>query len=335
MYRNESRPSIKKGRGISRAGSRVYKRSRQGDQAFWPLKFSVYAEWNGMPMTSPAYDLFLPDQLTTSVVFASPHSGRDYGASFLGSTVLDDHSIRSSEDAYVDTLFGAAPDHGAPLLAARIPRAYVDLNRGADEMDPALIEGTKRLSHNPRVASGLGVIPRVVSNGRAIYRGKISLREARRRLDQAWYPYHDALQAQMNTAKDIFNKAILVDCHSMPHEAVANVVRAGTRRPDVVLGDRFGAAADAQITDRIEAILTNAGLVVARNAPFAGAYVTQHYGRPARRQHAVQLEIDRSLYMDEATITPRPDFDDFRALLTRVVAQICQIGSKEMPLAAE
>lgn len=285
-------------------------------------------------MTTPGFDLHLPERLTTSVVFASPHSGRAYPDRFLDQSVLDAHVIRSSEDAYIDQLFMAAPDHGAPLIAARVPRAYVDLNRGVDELDPSVIEGVRRNGHNPRVASGLGVIPRVVANGRAIYRGKLTVAEAKERLDRYWYPYHGALQERMDQAHQMFGEAILIDCHSMPREAVDCVVRSGARRPDVVLGDRFGASASAVVVEEIEAILTRAGLTVARNAPFAGAYVTQQYGRPSRRQHAVQLEIDRSLYMDERRIRPREDFEMFREIITSIVAELTEIG-RALPLAAE
>ncbi|MGR3550482.1 N-formylglutamate amidohydrolase [Pseudooceanicola sp.] len=285
-------------------------------------------------MTTPGFDLYLPTRLTTSVVFASPHSGRDYSEAFLSMSVLDARSIRSSEDAFVDELFMPAVACGAPLLAARVPRAYVDLNRGADELDPAIIENVRRSGHNPRVASGLGVIPRVVSNGRAIYRGKLGMNVAQQRLMEYWYPYHRALRGRIDTALETFGEAILIDCHSMPREAVDSVARVGARRPDVVLGDRFGAAASGEVIDRVEAILTGAGLSVARNAPFAGAFVTQQYGRPSRRQHALQLEIDRSLYMDERTITPRADFAAFQQVIATVVAQLTEIG-RAMPLAAE
>ena len=285
-------------------------------------------------MTTTGFDLHQPARLTTSVVFSSPHSGRDYPVDFLDQTVLNAHQIRSSEDAFIDRLFLCAVDCGAPLLAARVPRAYVDLNRGADELDPSVVEGIRRSGHNPRVASGLGVIPRVVANGRAIYRGKLPLAEAQARLARHWVPYHAALQGQIDQAHQMFGEAILVDCHSMPREAVDCVVRTGARRPDVVLGDRFGASASSIVVDEIEAILTRAGLSVVRNAPFAGAFVTQHYGRPSRRQHAVQLEIDRSLYMDERTITPRPDFAAFRHIIQQVVAELTEIG-RALPLAAE
>ncbi|EAQ03222.1 N-formylglutamate amidohydrolase family protein [Pseudooceanicola batsensis HTCC2597] len=287
-------------------------------------------------MTMPGYDLYHPDALTTSVVFASPHSGRDYPDDFLRASVLDRRSIRSSEDAFVDILFRAARDFGAPLLAARVPRAYVDLNRGPDELDPAVIDGIRRPGHNPRIASGLGVIPRVVSNGRAIYRGKITLAEARGRLASCWHPYHAALQQQLDAAHALFGEAILIDCHSMPREAVDCVVRTGSRRPDVVIGDRFGSSASTCVIDGVEAALRAAGLTVARNTPFAGAFVTQYYGRPSRRQHAIQVEIDRSLYMDEQRIEPRPDFAAFKELMTRVAAAIAEIGrASAAPLAAE
>ncbi|WP_299966310.1 N-formylglutamate amidohydrolase [uncultured Roseobacter sp.] len=286
-------------------------------------------------MTKSPFEVVAPEQGRSCVVFASPHSAREYPWALLQASVLDEHTIRSSEDAFVDTLFGAAPDYGAAFLKAGAPRAFVDLNRSPDELDPALIEGVKRPGHNPRVASGLGVIPRVVANGRAIYNGKISRLEAQRRLDTYWYPYHARLQALLDEAMRQTGQAVLIDCHSMPHEAVQNVTRTGGARPDVVLGDRFGAAASAQIVDRVEAAFLSAGFAVARNAPFAGAYVTQAYGRPARGQHAVQVEIDRALYMDEVRIRPSDQFEEVRRALTGVIAEICQIGQARMPLAAE
>lgn len=277
-------------------------------------------------MPKVAYHLIYPQKRSTSVVFASPHSGRDYPDWFLDSIVLDRHTVRSSEDAYVDRLLASAPNTGAPLLQAGAPRAFVDMNRSADELDPALIEGVRHSGHNPRVASGLGVIPRVVANGRAIYAGKMPLSEARQRIETYWRPYHTALAGQMDQSHAMFGQAILVDFHSMPHEAMDSAVRAGAKRPEVVLGDRFGASAGSAVVDAIEEAFRAAGLVVVRNTPFAGAYVTQHYGRPSRGRHAVQVEIDRALYLDEASVTPRADFAAFQALLSGVVAQIADIG---------
>ena len=286
-------------------------------------------------MPKHAFHLARPERLTSPVVFASPHSGRDYPWSFLRRTVLDEHVIRTSEDAYVDRLFECAPQFGAPFLKAGAPRAFVDLNRSADELDPALIEGARKPGHNPRVASGLGVIPRVVAGGRNIYRGKLTLAEAEGRIDRYWRPYHAELQALLTEAQEQFGEAILVDCHSMPHEALEPIARAGARRPEVVIGDRFGASAGEAVVDRIETAFRNAGLVVVRNAPFAGAYVAQHYGRPTRRQHAVQVEIDRTIYMNEQAIRPNSNFQAFRKLLRGVVAEIAGGDGQEMPLAAE
>jgi N-formylglutamate amidohydrolase len=192
------------------------------------------------------YRLMLPARRTTSVIFASPHSGRDYPDAFLRRSVLDAQMIRSSEDAFIDRLLDPAPGLGAPLLAATVPRAYVDLNRAAEELDPALIEGARPVPHNPRVVSGLGVIPRVVAGGRAIRSGKMTLAEAEARIARAWRPYHAALAALMDESVASFGEAILIDVHSMPHEAVEGA-SSRAPRPQIVLGDRFGAAADAAI----------------------------------------------------------------------------------------
>ncbi|WP_170431037.1 N-formylglutamate amidohydrolase [Ruegeria arenilitoris] len=286
-------------------------------------------------MQNTPYVLDMPTSRTSCVVFSSPHSGRNYPETMLSRTVLSENVIRSSEDAFVDQLFRAAADFGAPLISAVMPRAYLDLNRSAEELDPALIQGARRHGHNPRVASGLGVIPRVVANGRAIYRGKLTMDEARLRIDTCWRPYHARIKSLLADSHDAFGLAILVDCHSMPHEAVAMVSNPRSRRPDVVLGDRFGASASVDVVDRIEAAFVAAGLNVARNTPFAGAYVTQTYGRPTRDQHAVQIEIDRALYMDEARIEPNENFAEFQKILREVIRDIAGIGEESLPLAAE
>lgn len=292
------------------------------------------------------YRLLSPARRTTSVVFASPHSGRDYPADFIRTAGIDAMALRSSEDAFVDELFASAPACGAPLLAAVAPRAYVDLNRAPDELDPALIEGITRSGHNLRVTSGLGVIPRVVAGGRTIRQGKITRTEAESRIAHWWRPYHARLQALLDEAHHDFGEAILIDCHSMPHDVIAAglpAIAGGAegggliqtmRKPDVVLGDRFGATASPEVVAQITAAFEDAGLVVARNTPFAGAYVARHYGRPSRHQHAVQIEIDRSLYMDERRIERRADFSAFRDLMAGVTAEIAAIGRPKAPAVA-
>lgn len=286
-------------------------------------------------MQNAAYVLDMPAKRTSCVVFSSPHSGRNYPESLLKRTVLNRNAIRSSEDAFVDQLFSPVADFGAPLISATKPRAYLDLNRSSEELDPALIQGARRQGHNPRVASGLGVIPRVVANGRAIYRGKLTMNEARLRIDTCWRPYHARLKSLLAESHAKFGQAVLIDCHSMPHEAVAMASGPKAKRPQIVLGDRFGASASTEVVDRIEAAFVAAGLMVVRNAPFAGAYVTQTYGRPARNQHAVQIEIDRALYMDEDRIEPNGNFAEFRTQLRQVIRDVVQIGEEPLRLAAE
>ena len=288
-------------------------------------------------MTGAPFHLTMPERRLTSVVFASPHSGRDYTDSFLNRSVLDERTIRSSEDAFVEDLLDPVPAFGAPLLAARAPRAFVDVNRGADELDPSVIDGIRPSAHNPRVASGLGVIPRVVAGGRAIYNGKLSREEAELRIDGIWRPYHDCLHSLLESALAQFGEAILIDMHSMPHEAMDSIAAAGAKRPEIVIGDRFGAAAATPIVEHIEAAFAGAGFRTLRNAPFAGAYVTQTYGRPSRGMHAVQIEIDRALYMNEREIRPNGNYLGFKRVLAGILSEIAEIGkgSGRMPLAAE
>lgn len=283
----------------------------------------------------PAFRLERPEELLTPVVVASPHSGRHYPAAFLQASVLDARVVRSSEDAFMDELVAAAPRLGAPLIAAEYPRAWLDLNRSPDELDPSVIDGVSRVVQTPRISSGLGVIPRVVANGRAIYRGKITRAEAEARIAQVWHPYHAALESLMRSAQAAFGEAVLLDFHSMPHEALDSVARPGQRRPDVVLGDRFGASAAGEVLDALEDGFLQAGLGVIRNAPFAGAYITQHYGRPSRGWHAVQIEIDRALYMDERFLRPNADFDRVCRIIAGVMERVIASRPGRVPLAAQ
>lgn len=286
-------------------------------------------------MSDESFKYMAPTRLRSSVVFCSPHSGRDYSQSFLENALLDSHQIRSSEDAFVDMLFDCAPDMGASMLVANAPRAYVDLNRSADELDGALIEGVRKSVSNPRVVSGLGVIPRVVAEGRAIQSGKVSITQAQARLDQVYHPYHAKLRQVMDHTRNKFGQAILIDCHSMPRSATGDMVVRGGGRPDVVLGDRFGASCSKAVMDAVEAAFVAQGFSVSRNVPFAGAYIVQEYGRPSIGQHAVQVELDRSLYMDEARIEPNVQFDETRMRLQAVVRTLCLIGAQEIPIAAQ
>lgn len=282
-----------------------------------------------------AYRLLAPPRATTSLVFSSPHSGRDYPQAFLAQSQLSPLALRSSEDAYVDRLFARAPLFGAPLLLARMPRAYVDLNRGPEELDPAVIENVGRPAHNPRISSGLGVIPRVVAGGRAIYSGKLPLDEAKARLQSHWHPWHARLGRLLAETHRRFGEVILIDCHSMPHEAIETHARPGLPRPEIVLGDRFGAAADRELVDRVEAIFQAEGLRTARNSPFAGAHIAQSYGHPVSRKHVIQIEIDRALYLDEAKVEPSPAFPAFCQRMARITGALAELGRSRSALAAE
>ncbi len=282
------------------------------------------------------YRLIRPAEPRTAAIFASPHSGRDYPSDFLAASVLSPLALRSSEDAYVDRLIDNAPAEGAPLLAACLPRAYVDLNRNPEDLDPRLIEGVpERGRGNARVAAGLGVIPRVVAGGREIRASRISLQEARRRIAAVHRPYHAALADLLDEQRRRFGQAVLFDMHSMPSEALTAARMRRGRVPDIVLGDLYGAAAAEEITAAVEEIFRAEGLVVRRNTPFAGAYVARRHGRPGQGQHVVQIEIARALYLDEVKVAPSADFDAFRALMHRVVAALARLLADKADLAAE
>jgi N-formylglutamate amidohydrolase len=260
----------------------------------------------------------------TPLVFASPHSGRWYPDDMMAATALDAQALRRSEDALVDDLIAQAPELGAALISARYARAYIDLNREAFELDPGMFadelpEFAK--ARTARVAAGLGAIARVVSEGQEIYARKLTFAEARWRIEGAHRPYHAALERLIAEAHKAHGFAILIDWHSMP-AAAAKV--GGRERPcDIVLGDRFGAACAGVLTLRVERELEAMGYRVARNTPYAGGYTTEHYGRPARRIHALQIEINRALYLDEAKLTPTAGFERLQvdmAALTRMLA---------------
>lgn len=278
----------------------------------------------------------LPIRVTTGVVFASPHSGRVYPPDLLARAQVDPLVLRSSEDAYVDLLLETAAAQGAPLITTEVPRAYVDFNRAETELDPALIPGAPRAGSNPRIASGLGVLARVVANGRPIYRAPLTLAEAEDRLARYWRPYHAALESLLHAQRAQFGLALLIDVHSMPREALAGYPGRGAGRPDIVLGDRHGAACRPDLLATVEGVLVAEGLRVARNAPFAGAYTAQRYGRPAQGLNVVQMEIDRGLYLDEARVAPGPGFAAFRTVMARIVAGLADLGRPAaVPLAAE
>ena len=275
-----------------------------------------------------------PVSLTSGVVFALPHSGRDYGVSFLNQSILDQLSIRSSEDAFLDQLIDGIEKYGAPKIIANAPRAFIDLNRSTDELDPALISGIKNNIKNPRISSGLGVIPRVVSHGKEIYRGKLSFEQAQSRIKYYWKPYHTDLSNLLQRSQSVFGQSLLIDIHSMPHEAVS-MQSSFIKPPEIVVGDRFGMSSDPEFTNLVISILKQHDFRVAKNTPFAGAFITKHHGKVKKRIHALQLEIDRSLYMDEEKISPNSDFEELKTRLFPALIQISSLICKSEKIAAE
>jgi N-formylglutamate amidohydrolase len=246
-----------------------------------------------------------PGGAATPLVFASPHSGRIYPAQMMDASSLDAETIRRSEDAFVDDLIAAGPRHGATLLLARLARAYIDVNREPYELDPAMFEDELpdfARGRTARVAAGLGSIARIVSEGQEIYARKLTFEEAQGRIEAAHRPYHAALGGLLEAAKERHGLAVLIDWHSMPSAAAAQG-RSG-KGCDMVLGDRFGAACSPLLTRLVEQQLEAMGYRTVRNAPYAGGFTTEHYGKPAKRVHALQIEINRALYLDEATMQP-------------------------------
>ena len=270
------------------------------------------------PESSP-FGLDRPACQTVPFVFASPHSGRRYPLSLLEHSRLDPTTLRRSEDAFVDELFANVVNLGAPLLAAHFPRAFLDANRSMAELDAGMFHGTLDVpvdAPSPRVAAGLGVIPRIVRDGAEIYRGKLDSREADARLSTLYKPYHQALAALMEETRAHFGVAVLIDCHSMPSALSV---------PDIVLGDRYGASAGPQLTARAEAAFVREGFSVARNTPYAGGYTTTLHGRVAAGCHALQIEINRALYLDEDRIAKKAVFETVRTRLTRAMRNLMAI----------
>ena len=266
-----------------------------------------------------------PARQTAPLVIASAHSGRAYDQAFLAASRLDPLALRRSEDSFVDELFAAAPSVGVPMIAAEFPRAYCDPNREAWELDPTMFEDALPPwvnTHSPRVAAGLGTIARVVSSGDSIYRKKLRFSEAERRVRECWEPFHAGLSALLDDTSRQFGTVLLVDCHSMPTGALS-----GRGPVDFVIGDVHGTSCSSEVTRLIEALLSGLGYRVRRNDPYAGGYITRTYGRPETGRHAVQIEVARRLYMDEARFERRPEFSH----VARQMASVLTVLAEQAP----
>ena len=273
----------------------------------------------------PPLEVHQPAPQTLPLVLSSPHSGENYPAEFIAASRLDRMALRRSEDSFVDELFAAAPALGAPLIRALFPRAYVDPNREPWELDPAMFEDALPSWVNvnsPRVAAGLGTIAKVVANGEEIYGGKLRFADAKARIERCYRPYHAALAEAVGATHRRFGRCVLIDCHSMPSVGGPQERDAGRDRVDFVLGDCFASTCAPAIVERVERLLRAQGFVVARNAPYAGGYVTQHYGRPSAGVHALQIEINRALYMDETLLSRGPGFARMAETMTGLIREI-------------
>lgn len=272
------------------------------------------------------FEILAPAKHTAPLVFNSPHSGRVYLKDFLAASRLDLPNLRRSEDTFVEQLYAPVVKLGAPLMHAHFPRAYLDVNREPYELDPALITETLPRYANTqsvRVVGGLGTIARVVSESEEIYHAPLRLGDALERINLHYMPYHSALDELMQACMKKFGSAILIDCHSMPSSPLFDT---GSVRPDFVLGDRFSTSCNPEFTSLVAGHLKNMGYVVAFNKPYAGGFITEHYGRPAKGRHALQIEVNRSLYMDETNYQRSEDFNTVSRDLTRLAEAMIEMA---------
>ncbi len=296
---------------------------------------AMEAEIQAAEIDAPC-EILTPDRQSLPLVLASPHSGSNYPADFVAASRLDGLALRRSEDCFVHDLFEQGPCLGAPLIRALFPRAYIDANREPFELDPAMFQDDLPAyvnTRSPRVAAGLGTLARVVANGAEIYRRKLTFAEAMARLRGCYWPYHQALRRLLDETVARFGYAILIDCHSMPSVGGPTDADPGLSRVDFVLGDNHGVACAPAVMDRTDRLLSSLGYNVTRNTPYSGGFVTRHYGRPGQGIHALQIEINRALYMDEERITRGPGLARLAAEMARLIAVLGEIEPLQLDAA--
>ncbi len=277
-----------------------------------------------------------PQKKILPLIVSSPHSGRNYPPDFVAASALTPLRLRSSEDSFVEDIFSYAPDLGASLIQALFPRVFVDVNRQPYELDPTMFSDFLPhyvITQNSRISAGLGTIARVVSNGERVYKNKLTFQEAEERINHFYRPYHDALQTLINNTKDEFGYCILLDCHSMPSG------RIGTNNPsqskpsrlaEIVLGDCHGTSCHPHIMKSSNEFLTGCGFSVRRNIPYAGGFITRNYGKPKEGVHALQIELNRALYMDEQHIEPLEEIKPLRHAMTGFMEQLGNLVISDM-----
>jgi N-formylglutamate deformylase len=278
----------------------------------------------------PPFEILEPEKGRSPLLFNSPHSGRVYPSAFLIASKLDLAALRRSEDSFVDELFADVVTRGHPLMRAHFPRCYVDVNREPYELDPRMFDGRLPSFANTRsmrVAGGLGTVARVVGDSQEIYGQRLPVDDALRRIEALYKPYHRALRRLFTRTHREFGAAVLIDCHSMPSIAGSRDERP---RADVVLGDRYGTSCAPAVSETIEATLRGLGYSVSRNKPYAGGFITEHYGNPAAGLHSLQLEINRALYMDERRYERSASFAEVAADLATLTDRLAAIPIEEL-----
>jgi N-formylglutamate amidohydrolase len=278
----------------------------------------------------PPFEIIEPPAYQGPVLFNSPHSGSTYPDAFLAVSRLDMGTLRRSEDSFVDELVAGVVQRGYPLMRAHFPRCFVDVNREPYELDPRMFEGRLPSFANTRsmrVAGGLGTVARVVGDAQEIYDRRIPVDDALQRIESLYKPYHRALRRLFTKLHRDFGTAMLVDCHSMPSSAGHKGERP---RPEFVLGDRYGTSCVGVVAETVEKTLRTLGYTVSRNKPYAGGFITEHYGNPAAGLHAIQLEINRALYMNEARYERVSGFNRLAGDLETLARRLGEIPLEEL-----
>ena len=278
----------------------------------------------------PPFEVIEPAARRGPVLFNSPHSGSTYPRGFLEASRLDLGTLRRSEDSFMDELMAGVVGHGFPLMRAHFPRCYVDVNREPYELDPRMFEGRLPSFANTRsmrVAGGLGTVARVVGDAQEIYDQRIPVDDALRRIESLYKPYHRALRRLITRVHREFKVAVLVDCHSMPSSSGTKGERP---RADFVIGDRYGTSCVGIVAEAVESLLVERGYSVSRNKPYAGGFITEHYGDPPAGLHAIQLEVNRALYMDERRYEKSPNFERLSADLVTLADRLGELPLDEL-----
>lgn len=271
-------------------------------------------------------------------LITSPHSGHYYPRDFILKSKLDSQQLRLSEDMHVDALLSDTPNAGASLLTATYPRAYVDLNREPYELDASMFSDPLPEYVNTastRVLGGLGTIAKIVSERLEIYDRPLAFAEAEARLAQIYFPFHACLKQQLETAQHYWGEAYLLDVHSMPSNAVRKYKGGKSGSVDFVLGNRHGRTCDPAYFDAVYNFLTDKGYYVEKNKPYAGGYITEHYGKPSDGFHTLQLEMNRKLYMNESTYDLLSHSDKLKNLFSDLVSILNNMTNEKRQKAAE